>query len=170
MLAKAKIRRLMTSAFLAVSFLGMPSQGRALEIYKYDQMTDVAKNQYRAYLYVATIQLLQQQGRHDDAEKVRHLFNDPQGSNNMPLGMEQFYFDLQATRRVDQERAQEGKKPLHIEHAFVMTLANNGIRISANDLARAVRAEQQRDQQQQPQQTGGRGNGGGEETPRVIPH
>jgi len=109
----------------------------AMEIQKFDKMSDKDQDEYVAELIIGAQRVLREEGKEDLAEQVHKLFTteDPQGEAS--TGMLQFDLLLDRARVADLERLKKDPKAprLEVEHAIILTLKKNGIELPKTFMA-----------------------------------
>jgi len=109
--------------------LSMSDSLCAVEIEKFDQMSDKDQDEYVAKLVIAAQKALRDEGKADLAEKVHKLFtkDDPEG--DIPAGLGQFEILLARARVADLKRIEKDPNAarLEVEHVMILTLKKNDI-------------------------------------------
>jgi DNA-binding NtrC family response regulator len=114
--------------------LGLTVAAPAMEISQFDTMTSNDRSDYTAYLMKSACDLLTSEGKATDAQKLWSLFEQTDGHRTSVV-MVQFDKNLDIARQENQKHAGDPyKKPIDIEHAFALTLKENGIVVPASKL------------------------------------
>ena len=122
----SKLKMAMVSAILPLVFAAGGREAEALEIKSYDGYSAQVRNRYNANLVAGTVALLHRQGRIADAEKMKTLFGLDTPGDRLSSGMAQFMNNIDVARNLDNKNGPNAKR-LHIEHALMLTLKQNGI-------------------------------------------
>ncbi len=98
-----------------------------MPIHQYDLMNKDDQAQYIGHLYGNAVQILWDQKRDTDAEKVRNLFKQKPGAA-VSDGVAEVKSALAGLRNLPSD------KPYHVEHAFADTLRSHGVPLSVDEL------------------------------------
>src|SRR5262245_47346979 len=124
-----------TAGLLLLAMLVLAFPASALEIEKYDQMSQKDRLAYETQVIKSSISLLQRQRRDADAQTVIKLFTG-QGDGN-----KQYLRNIDLLRLADAQRAKGGGRRLHVEDALSVTLEAHGITVRPSDLVAAVQQD-----------------------------
>lgn len=122
----------LAGAILSVGLL-MARGVQAMPLTQYDQMTTNQKGDYTEFLIRMTMDIFNAQGDTADAQKVLSLFGQ------QPV-ISQYVENVNAVRKVDQDNAGDSTfKPFEVEHAFCLTLKENGVILPVSKLLIATK-------------------------------
>jgi hypothetical protein len=131
----SKSKQPRTTGVVVITMLVLAFPAAALEIEKYDQMSQKERLDYETQVIKSSISLLQRQRRDADAQTVIKLFTG-QGDGN-----KQYLRNIDLLRLADAERAKSGGRRLHVEDALSVTLEDHGITVRPSDLVAAVQQD-----------------------------
>jgi hypothetical protein len=116
--------------------VAISSSAFALEIWKFDQMSDQDQGEYIAELIVGAQKVLNDDRKPEFAEQVHKLFNTKDPEGNMSIGMTQFEIVLAKARLADLQRTKKapGARRLEVEDAMIVALRKNGIELPTSFL------------------------------------
>jgi hypothetical protein len=102
---------------------------QAMEIYKFDKMSDADQKEYVGELVEGAQRVLREDGRSDLAEKVAKLFTTKAPDSDISIGMSAFITNLALTRVSDLKRLEKDPHAtrLEVEHAMILTLKHRDI-------------------------------------------
>jgi hypothetical protein len=128
----SRMHRCLATSILS-SALILSTSAHAMPIPQYDQMAQSDKKDYRVSLVEGAAKALDAHGEHEQAQKLITIFTD-KGDNG---GFNQLAKNLEILRAINKENAANpnNKEPVYeVEHAFALTLKNNGISIPVSVL------------------------------------
>ena len=122
------IKVCLVSVFVLISAF-LPTSLRALDIWKFDKMADEDQGAYVGSLVEGAENVLKNDGRTADVQKVHELFSTTLPGDKLTVGMTQFEINLARARLVDAKAVAQNHdaQRLEVEHVIIMTLKNNGI-------------------------------------------
>ena len=117
----------LATIFLATLLLGHAAQ--AMEIQKYDKMSDDDQDEYVADLVVGAEKVLTAAGHREQAERVNNLFTEKNPGDKLPRGMVEFEILLDKARVADDLRVHKdpNTRRLEVEDAMALTLKKHEI-------------------------------------------
>jgi hypothetical protein len=123
--------KLLIIGFLATALL-LPNMAQAMSFPQFDSMSNQDRQDYLDFMTDCAHQVLVDEGRTADADKMYHLFNDVAPGSVLSLGEGEFELNLAnervhaAQKMIDQPNA----PPVQVGTAMLGTLMNNGIKIT----------------------------------------
>lgn len=123
---------LMVGAFLSVVLFG-PLYSNAMPIPQYDAMSTSDQARYIADLFEYSVQMLLNQKRHEDAQRLLKLFERKSGAE-VSEGVAEIKSAINGLRNLP------NNKPYHVEHAFADTLRSHGLPLSSAELKQLAQA------------------------------
>jgi hypothetical protein len=125
-------RRLVPAAIFAAILIRPLS---ALEIVEYDKLSLGKRRDYNIALVLGTLSLLESTQAREDASKFRALFGiGTEATKTPPKGVAAFMGNLETARNLDRRNGLDAKR-LHVEHALMLTMKQNGIAPPSNILS-----------------------------------
>ena len=119
---------------LSATFLLASGAAQAMPIPQFDKLTNDQKTDYTGFMIRSAYDLLVSEGRAADAEKVIALFERKAGQGPSPHVAE-LVENVNGVRELNKQHANDPKyKPFEVDHAFVLTLKNNGIFVPVSKL------------------------------------
>ena len=88
----------------AMLFTGV---AQAMEIWKFDKMSDEDQKEYVIRLVESAQKVLRDEGKADEAEKVAKLFTTKSADSDVSIGMSKFITNLALARVADLKRVEE---------------------------------------------------------------
>ena len=125
-------KKLLTTMLLSAAMLFTGAAAQAMTFQQFDHMAAQDRQDYLDFLVDAAQKVLLKQGRADDAEKVRRLFNEIHPGSKLPLGEAEFEGNLDNARVRSAEKAIQNPSapPVQVEASLALTLSKNGIEIT----------------------------------------
>lgn len=123
---------LMAGILLALSSFIAPASSDALSIPEFDAMSKEAQGQYVGQLLVNTMQMLWDQKRDADVDKVENLFTPKNGKRSNGVT------ELMST--IAGLRNPPNGKTYHVEHAFALLLREQGMPLTPDEVKHLAQA------------------------------
>lgn len=128
-----------SNRFLVVTFMSaamlLPSVVQAMQIQQFDKMAQDDRAEYVSELIQGAEKVLTDEGKSDQAERVRKLFATNAPNSNISIGMSQFMVTLAVLRLNDAKSVEKNPNAqrIEVEDAMAMTLQENGNNIELPD-------------------------------------
>jgi hypothetical protein len=125
-------------AFL-VATMALAHRTDAMPIRQFDKMSVSDQAKYMGVLLDGTASQFKAEGKQIDLINLMNAFRHSSRQGLAP-GFTEFKSNLDAAREANKANANNpGEKPLDVEHAFALTLKQNGIPVSSKELLAAGR-------------------------------